>query len=132
FSSLASAMNAMAAQQNASPRQQPSPAQAGAGSEVAAKTTQADHAASEPATQNQTAQSAPNIVAAQSEFVQSANAAAVRSVLDTIEGQVEKLLPEGASRGARNRVVGEIYRELDSTLRANRQLARQLRDAFRS
>ncbi len=46
--------------------------------------------------------------------------------------EVEKLLPEGASRGARNRVVGEIYRELDLTLRANHQLARQLRDAFRS
>jgi hypothetical protein len=29
-------------------------------------------------------------------------------------------------------VIGEIYRELDATLRSNRQLAQQLRDAFRS
>jgi hypothetical protein len=29
-------------------------------------------------------------------------------------------------------VVGEIYRELDSTLRANRTLTQQMRDAFRS
>ena len=29
-------------------------------------------------------------------------------------------------------MVGEIYRELDTTLRSNRQLAQQMRDAFRS
>ena len=70
--------------------------------------------------------------AAQSEFFQATNAAAVQSVLASIESQVERLLPEGVSKSARNRVVGEIYRELDSTLRSNRQLAQQMRDAFRS
>jgi hypothetical protein len=70
--------------------------------------------------------------AAQEEFFHATNAAAVQSVLDAIESQVERLLPEGASKSARNRVVGEIYRELDNTLRSNRQLAQQMREAFRS
>ena len=69
---------------------------------------------------------------AQAEFFQAANAAAVQGVMDAIETQVERLLPEGASKSARNRVVGEIYRELDATLGANRQLSQQVRDAFRS
>ena len=69
---------------------------------------------------------------AQLEFFHAANAAAVRNVLDAIESQVERLLPEGVSKSARNRMVGEIYRELDSTLQSNRQLAQQMRDAFRS
>ncbi|HXY79235.1 MAG TPA: hypothetical protein VEI08_01225 [Candidatus Bathyarchaeia archaeon] len=69
---------------------------------------------------------------AQIDFFHSANAAAVRNVLDAIESQVERLLPDGVSKSARNRVVGEIYRELDSTLQSNRQLAQQMRDAFRS
>jgi hypothetical protein len=69
---------------------------------------------------------------AQAEFFHEANAAAVQSVIDAIESQVERLLPEGVSKSARNRVVGEIYRELDNTLRSNRQLAQQMREAFRS
>jgi hypothetical protein len=69
--------------------------------------------------------------AAQAEFFHAANAAAVEGVLDAIESQVERLLPEGVSKSARNRVVGEIYRELDTTLRSNRQLGQQMRDAFR-
>jgi hypothetical protein len=68
---------------------------------------------------------------AQAEFFHAANAAAVEGVLDAIESQVERLLPEGVSKSARNRVVGEIYRELDATLRSNRQLTQQVRDAFR-
>jgi hypothetical protein len=70
--------------------------------------------------------------AAQTEFFHSTNAAAVENVLDAIESQVERLLPDGVSKNARNRVVGEIYRELDVALRSNRQLAQQMRDAFRS
>ena len=69
---------------------------------------------------------------AQSEFFHAANISAVEGVLEAIESQVERLLPEGVSKSARNRVVGEIYRELDSTLRSNRDLARQMREAFRS
>jgi hypothetical protein len=70
--------------------------------------------------------------AAQTEFFHATNAAAVQSVIEAIESQVERLLPEGVSKSARNRVVGEIYRELDTTLQSNRQLAQQMRDAFRS
>jgi HPt (histidine-containing phosphotransfer) domain-containing protein len=70
--------------------------------------------------------------AAQTEFFHATNAAAVEGVIGAIESQVERLLPEGVSRSARSRVVGEIYRELDNTLRANRQLSQQMRDAFRS
>jgi len=59
---------------------------------------------------------------AQSDFFQATNAAAVHSVMDAIETQVERLLPEGISKSARNRVAGEIYRELDTTLQGNRAL----------
>jgi hypothetical protein len=55
----------------------------------------------------------------------------VDGVLKAIESQVERLLPEGIAKSARNRVVGEIYRELDSTLCSNRTLTQQMRDAFR-
>src|SRR6185437_6132164 len=81
----------------------------------------------EPSPQRQS--TAPTAV--QSEFFHATNAAAVEGVLDAIESQVERLLPEGVSKSARNRVVGEIYRELDTTLRSNRQLGQQMRDAFR-
>jgi hypothetical protein len=82
--------------------------------------------------QAQEGTSASGLSPAQAEFFQAANAAAVQGVMDAIGTQVERLLPEGASKSARNRVVGEIYRELDATLGANRQLSQQLRDAFRS
>ena len=78
------------------------------------------------------AQSHSALTPAQESFFHATNAAAVESVIDAIETQVEKLLPEGVSKNARNRVVGEIYRELDNTLSSNRQLAGQMREAFRS
>lgn len=78
------------------------------------------------------AQSNANPTPAQAEFFHAANAAAVEGVLDAIHSQVDRLLPEGTSQAARNRVVGEIYRELDTSLRSNRQLAEQLRQAFKS
>lgn len=53
-------------------------------------------------------------------------------VARAIEAQVEKLLPDGISKPARNRVVGEIYCELDTVLRGNRVLASQMHDAFRT
>ncbi len=65
-------------------------------------------------------------------FYQETNAAVVEGVVDAIRAQVDRLLPEGAAAGARNRVVGEIYRELDASLRSNRALAQQVRQAFRS
>lgn len=72
------------------------------------------------------------VTPAQEEFFHSTNAAAVRAVIDSIESQVERLLPAEISKGARNRLVGEIYHELDASLRADRQFASQAREAFRS
>ena len=69
---------------------------------------------------------------AQSDFFHSTNAAAVQGVMAAIETQVDRLLPEGISKSARNRVAGEIYRELDTTLQGNRALGQQMHDAFRS
>jgi hypothetical protein len=83
-------------------------------------------------TENRQRDAASGLTAAQMDFFHSTNAAAVSSVVDAIESQVERLLPEGISKSARNRVVGEIYRELDTTLRGNRALGQQMREAFRS
>jgi hypothetical protein len=80
----------------------------------------------------QDSQRIPGVSPAQEQFFHATNAAAVEGVIEAIESQVERLLPEGISKSARNRVVGEIYRELDSTLRSNRTLTQQMRDAFRS
>jgi len=79
---------------------------------------------------NQTSQA--GLMAHQAEFLQAANASAVEGVLEAIEAQVERLLPEGMNKNARTRVVAEIYRKLDSTLRSNRQLGQQMREAFKS
>lgn len=76
--------------------------------------------------------SIPGLTPAQADFFQATNSAAVHSVMEAIESQVDRLLPEGISKSARNRVSGEIYRELDTTLQANRGLGQQMRDAFRS
>ena len=82
--------------------------------------------------QNRQRDTAAGLTPAQMDFFHLTNAAAVSSVVDAIESQVERLLPDGISKSARNRVVGEIYRELDTTLRGNRALGQQMRDAFRS
>lgn len=79
---------------------------------------------------NQESQNAPT--PAQTEFFHATNAAAVEGVLGAIHAQVDRLLPEGTSQASRNRVIGEIYRELDASLRANLQLNQQVRQAFRS
>lgn len=121
FASLAKAMNDMAANASTTPRQsvqRPAPqdgAPAGPNSDASLGRAET-----------------PNPTLAQAEFLHSANTAAVQSVLDAIETQVNRLLPQGVSKTARNRVVGEIYRELDATLGSNRQLGQQMREAFRS
>lgn len=123
FQSLVNAMNELSAQRQTQGREQTPlvPAQNRPGDEQIA----AEHAA-------QNAARATSLSSAQAEFFHAANAAAVESVIGAIESQVERLLPEGVSKTARNRVVGEIYRELDTALRSNRQLAQQVREAFRS
>jgi hypothetical protein len=85
-----------------------------------------------PETANQVHAQSATANESQLAFLHSANAAAVEGVVAAIEAQVERLLPEGVAKNARTRVVGEIYRELDSSLRSNPQFTAQLRDAFRS
>jgi hypothetical protein len=132
FASLAQAMNALAANGKRA-------AAASGETQVARNASrnsenqgepETARAASEPAARIEPAQPGPSV--AQVEFLHAANAAAVQGVLDAIETQVDRLLPESVSKTARNRVVGEIYRELDGSLAANRQLGQQMRDAFRS
>jgi hypothetical protein len=65
-------------------------------------------------------------------FVHEANEEAVRSVLSAIESQVDRVLPSNASSTARNRFVGEIYRELDKSLQSNPEFAKRVRQAFQS
>jgi hypothetical protein len=127
FTSLAKAMNSEAGKQRPAdasflPRQ---PTQA------TNKTDEQSEQASERQNQGQSNSPIAGLSQAQAEFLQATNAAAVQGVIDAIQTQVERLIPEGASKATRNRVVGEIYRELDTTLRENQQLAQQVRDAFR-
>ncbi len=75
---------------------------------------------------------APESTGARAAFFEDTNAATVEGVVQAIESQVDRLLPEGITPGARNRVISEVYRELDTSLRGNRALARQVREAFRS
>jgi len=70
--------------------------------------------------------------ATQVAFFHDTNAAAVEHILGAIHAQVNRLLPDSVPAGTRNRIVGEVYREIDSTLRANRQLGKQLREAFQA
>jgi hypothetical protein len=151
FASLAQAMNAFAGARHAAPgtnaRQDqnnsapPRAVEASVGAAFKPARTAENPTLAAP---SETAQPSPSsnenrrqdasatITQSQSDFFHATNAAAVQSVLDAIEIQVERLLPENISKSARNRVVGEIYRELDTTLRSNRQLAQQMREAFRS
>lgn len=65
-------------------------------------------------------------------FFHETNAAAVQGVLQSIQSQLERLLPEGTPQNTRNRLTGEIYREVDAALQSNRAFGQQLRQAFRS
>jgi hypothetical protein len=65
-------------------------------------------------------------------FLESANAESVQGVLRAIEGQIDRLLPEGSSKAAKQRVIGEIYRELDHSLQSNGDFGKQVRRAMRS
>jgi len=88
--------------------------------------------ASHPDATWQADQQAERAAAAQASFFHETNAAAVTGVIDAIHAQVDRLLPEGTTERARQRVVGEIYREIDSSLRSNPTFGQQLRQAFRA
>jgi len=126
FASLARAINAQLAN-NAGRALEGSDALEGRGQENEAREVRQQRPE-----ENAARAEARGLAPEQAEFFHSANVSAVEGVLEAIESQVERLLPEGVNKNARGRVVGEIYRELDATLRSNRQLAQQLREAFRS
>ncbi len=114
FASLAKAMNGLATETQ---RHVENPTGTKGAEQGRANNENANGVASTPSTGDGLGRN--GATAAQEEFFHATNAAAVQSVLGAIESQVERLLPEGASKSARNRVVGEIYRELDNTLRSN-------------
>lgn len=94
---------------------------------------QAQHSAAQAASVQPAAASASDPRrATQVAFFHDTNAAAVEQILGTIQAQVKQLLPDSVPTGTRNRIIGEVYRELDATLRANRQLGKQLREAFQA
>jgi hypothetical protein len=132
FASLARAINAHLANSGArgQARNEPSRARPDGDSFAARSDSHVDR--TERTEENPARAEVPGVTERQAEFFQAANASAVEGVLEAIESQVERLLPEGVNRNTRTRVVGEIYRELDTSLRSNRQLAQQLREAFRS
>jgi hypothetical protein len=139
LASLAHVMNALA--NEAGRRSGDAGGAGGVRGLFADRTSQTEERAQQPAqadAQNQAAnqsrqrEAGATLTPAQMDFFHSTNAAAVSSVVDAIETQVERLLPDGISKSARNRVEGEIYRELDATLRGNRALGQPMRDAFRS
>jgi hypothetical protein len=141
FASLARAMNALA---NDGARRPGDAARAASSRQVPAESAnQVQRPTQEQAqnqnvnqnqvqSQNRERDAATDFTPAQTDFFHSTNAAAVSSVVDAIASQVERLLPEDISKSARAQVVGEIYRELDSTLPGNRALGQQMRVAFRS
>lgn len=65
-------------------------------------------------------------------FFHETNAAAVEGVLNSIQSQLDRLLPEGTPKNTRQRLTGEIYRAIDASLQSNRAFGQQLRQAFRS
>ncbi len=67
---------------------------------------------------------------AQRTFFHEANAAAVEGVLGAIRTQVDRLLPEEISEGARKRVVGDIYRELGGALESTAGFSDRVRQVF--
>ena len=116
--------------QGASAAANPLAAAASAPNEATSSATRST--ANDPA-QSANAPGAPGgMTPAQSEFFQATNAAAVEGVLEAIESQLDRLLPENMPARARTRVAGEVYRELDAALRVNRQFTEQMRRAFRS
>lgn len=78
------------------------------------------------------AATSPVTAAHEHAFFHETNAAAVEGVLNSIQSQLDRILPEGTPKNARQRLTGEIYRELDTALQGNRAFGQQLREAFRS
>src|SRR5208282_786889 len=76
-------------------------------------------------------QSAPgDMAAAVSQFLQAVNTDVEQAVHQSVAAKVEELLPD-APAGARQKIAGEIRRELDLALRQDPELLEQVRDSVR-
>jgi len=73
------------------------------------------------------AQSEP--VSAASQFLESVNSGVEQAVHASISSKVAELLPD-APEGARQKISGEIFRELDQTLRRDPELLAQVRESI--
>ena len=68
---------------------------------------------------------------AANQFLETVNAGVEQAVQAAVAGKVAELLPD-ASEGARQKISGEIFRELDQTLRQDPELLEQVRESVRS
>jgi hypothetical protein len=64
------------------------------------------------------------------EFLEAVNTDVQQALHEVIGQKVEELLPD-APEGARQKIAGEIFRELDLSLRGDPELQEQVRDAVR-
>ena len=83
---------------------------------------------------NPAAQTQPapvDVAAAVSQFLQAVNTDVEQAVQQSVAAKVEELLPD-APPGARQKIAGEIRRELDLALRQDPELLEQVRDSVRS
>ncbi len=81
-----------------------------------------------PAAQPQT--TPRDVAAAVSQFLQAVNTDVEQAVQQSVAAKVEELLPD-APQGARQKIAGEIRRELDLALRQDPELLEQVRDSVR-
>jgi len=69
-----------------------------------------------------------DMAAAASQFLQAVNTDVEQAVQQSVAAKVEELLPD-ATQGARQKIAGEIFRELNVALRQDPELLEQVRDS---
>ena len=67
---------------------------------------------------------------AANQFLETVNTSVEQAVQSSVAGKVAELLPD-APEGARQKIAGEIFRELDQTLRQDPELLEQVRESVR-
>jgi hypothetical protein len=68
---------------------------------------------------------------AANQFLATVNTSVEQAVQSSVTGRVAELLPD-APEGARQKISGEIFRELDQTLRRDPELLEQVRESVRA
>jgi hypothetical protein len=131
FQSLAQMMNAMVAPAGGDGPRTLAPSSTPSAETQIATNGPAPRAKEDSALQRSSAMEPAN-AAHEHAFFQETNAAAVEGVLNSIQSQLDRLLPEGTPKNTRQRLTGEIYRAIDSSLQSNRAFGQQLRQSFRS